>query len=55
MQGVTTGSCRHEAVDIAVKSLAPISKSTQATILGRKERFDILNAAFINGVFKSCV
>jgi 2-methylcitrate dehydratase PrpD len=48
--GVTTGSCRHEAVDIAIKSLAPVSKSKQATILGRKERFDILNAAFINGV-----
>ena len=48
--GVTTGSCRHEAVDISIKSLAPVSKSNQATILGRKERFDILNAAFINGV-----
>jgi 2-methylcitrate dehydratase PrpD len=48
--GVTTGSCRHEAVDISIKSLGPVSKSNQATILGRKERFDILNAAFINGV-----
>jgi len=48
--GVTVGSCQHEAVNIAINSLRPISNSTQATILGRKERFDPLNAAFINGV-----
>ena len=40
--GVTTGSCRHEAVDISIKSLAPISKSTQATILGRKDRKSVV-------------
>jgi len=48
--GVTVGSCHHEAVDIAIGTLAPLVGSKQATILGRKERFDILNAAFINGV-----
>ena len=48
--GVTVGSCQHEAVNIAINSLRPISNSNQATILGRKERFDPLNAAFINGV-----
>jgi 2-methylcitrate dehydratase PrpD len=48
--GVTIGSCRHEAVDIAVATLAPLSASKQATILGRKERFDVFNAAFINGI-----
>jgi 2-methylcitrate dehydratase PrpD len=48
--GVTVGSCQHEAVNIAINSLRPISNSSQATILGRNERFDPLNAAFINGV-----
>jgi len=48
--GVTVGSCQHEAVNIAINSLRPISNSNQATVLGRKERFDPLNAAFINGV-----
>ncbi len=48
--GVTVGSCKHEAVEIAIQSLSAVSASKQATILGRKERFDALNAAFINGV-----
>ena len=48
--GVTIGSSRHEAVDISIKALTPISGSKQSTILGRHERFDALNAAFINGV-----
>ena len=48
--GVTVGSCRHKAIDICIESLRPVSGSKQASILGRSERFDILNAAFINGV-----
>jgi 2-methylcitrate dehydratase PrpD len=48
--GVTIGSCQHEAVNISINTLRKISDSKQATILGRKERFDPLNAAFINGV-----
>ena len=48
--GVTLGSSRHEAVAISIKALTPVSGSKQATILGRHERFDALNAAFINGV-----
>ena len=48
--GVTLGSSRHEAVDISIKALRPVSGSKQATVLGRRERFDALNAAFINGV-----
>jgi len=48
--GVTVGSCRHEAVDISINGLRLVSGSNQATILGRSERFDALNAAFINGV-----
>ena len=48
--GVTIGSCRHPAIDICIASLRPVSSSSQASIFGRHERFDILNAAFINGV-----
>jgi 2-methylcitrate dehydratase PrpD len=48
--GVTIGSCQHEAVRISIDTLRPISDSKQSTILGRKERFDPLNATFINGV-----
>jgi len=48
--GVTVGSCQHEAVNICIDSLRPVSHSNQASILGRRERFDPLNAAFINGV-----
>lgn len=48
--GVTIGSCQHEAVHISIDTLRKVSSSQQATILGRKERFDPLNAAFINGV-----
>ena len=48
--GVTIGSCHHEAVDIAIATLSPLSASRQATIMGRKERFDVFNASFINGI-----
>ena len=48
--GVTVGSSRHPAVNISVESLSLVSGSKQASILGRPERFDILNATFINGV-----
>jgi 2-methylcitrate dehydratase PrpD len=48
--GVTVGGSRHETVNIAVDALAPFSGPAQATILGRRERFDVMNAAFLNGV-----
>jgi 2-methylcitrate dehydratase PrpD len=48
--GVAVGGSHHETVDIAVAALAPFSGPPQASILGRRERFDIMNAAFINGV-----
>jgi 2-methylcitrate dehydratase PrpD len=48
--GVAVGGSHHETVDIAVVALSPFSGPSQAGILGRKERFDIMNAAFINGV-----
>jgi 2-methylcitrate dehydratase PrpD len=48
--GVAVGGSRHVTVNIAVDALAPFSGPAQATILGRRERFDVMNAAFVNGV-----
>jgi 2-methylcitrate dehydratase PrpD len=48
--GVTVGGSHHETIDRAVAALAPFSGASHAGILGRTERFDIMNAAFINGV-----
>lgn len=48
--GVAIGGSHHQTVDIAVSALQPFSGPQQATLFGRKERFDIMNAAFINGV-----
>jgi 2-methylcitrate dehydratase PrpD len=48
--GVAVGGSRHETVRVAMAALQPFSGPPQASILGRRERFDIMNAAFINGV-----
>jgi 2-methylcitrate dehydratase PrpD len=48
--GVAVGGSHHETIDNAVRALAPFSSSSHAGVLGRAERFDIFNAAFINGV-----
>jgi 2-methylcitrate dehydratase PrpD len=48
--GVGIGGSHHQTVDIAASALAPFSGPAQASLLGRRERFDIMNAAFINGV-----
>src|ERR1700760_2641902 len=48
--GVAIGGSHHETVDIAVSALGPFSGPQQASLLGRRERFDIMNAAFLNGV-----
>jgi 2-methylcitrate dehydratase PrpD len=48
--GCTLGGSRHETVSIAISALAPFSGPAQASILGRKERLDILNTALINGI-----
>jgi 2-methylcitrate dehydratase PrpD len=48
--GVAIGGSHHETVDVAVSALAPFSGPAQASLLGRSDRFDILNAAFLNGV-----
>lgn len=48
--GVAIGGSHHQTVDIAVSALAPFSGPAQASLFGRRERFDIMNAAFLNGV-----
>ena len=48
--GVAIGGSHHETVDVAVSALQPFSGPPQAGLFGRTERFDILNAAFLNGV-----
>jgi 2-methylcitrate dehydratase PrpD len=48
--GVAIGGSRHQTIEIAVAALSPFSCPAQASLLGRRERFDIMNATFINGV-----
>lgn len=48
--GCAVGGSRHEAVGIAAAALAPFAGPGQATLLGRRERVDILNASLINGI-----
>src|SRR5436305_1397946 len=48
--GCAVGGSRHETVDRAVAALAPMSGPGEATVLGRRERFDPLTAALMNGI-----
>jgi len=48
--GCAIGGSKHETLNIAIAALAPFSGPAQASILGRRERMDVLNAAFMNGV-----
>ncbi|MDQ1119047.1 MULTISPECIES: MmgE/PrpD family protein [Pseudoxanthomonas] len=48
--GVAIGGSQHETVEVAVSALQPFSGPPQAGLFGRVERFDIMNAAFLNGV-----
>jgi len=48
--GVAIGGCRHEAVGIALATVAEFSGPPKASVLGRTERLDILHAALINGM-----
>ena len=47
---VAVGGSRHEAVEIALAAVTPFAGPPQATILGRKERLDIMNAPLLNGI-----
>jgi 2-methylcitrate dehydratase PrpD len=48
--GCAVGGSKHETLNIAISALAPFSGPAQASILGRRERMDVLNAAFMNGL-----
>jgi 2-methylcitrate dehydratase PrpD len=48
--GCAVGGSRHETVEIALAALAPFSGPAQASVLGRRERLDVLNAALLNGI-----
>ncbi len=48
--GVAIGGSRDKTVEIAAAALAPFSGPQQASLLGRQERFDVMNAAFLNSV-----
>jgi 2-methylcitrate dehydratase PrpD len=48
--GCAIGGCRDEAVDTALAALSEFAGRPQATILGRSERMDILNAAALNAL-----
>jgi 2-methylcitrate dehydratase PrpD len=48
--GCAVGGSRHETLDRAIAALAPFSGQPQASVLGRRERLDILHASLMNGI-----
>ncbi len=48
--GCSIGGSRHPAVNKAIAALGPFSGPPEANVLGRSERFDIMHAAFMNGI-----
>lgn len=48
--GCAVGGSRHETIDAAIGALAPFAGPAQASVLGRRERMDILNASLLNGI-----
>lgn len=48
--GCVLGGSQSEAVGMAISALSPFFGPAQASLLGRKDRIDILNAALINGI-----
>ena len=48
--GCALGGSIEPALDIAIDVLGPFSGTASATVLGRRERFDELNAALLNGI-----
>ncbi|HTI87329.1 MAG TPA: MmgE/PrpD family protein [Alphaproteobacteria bacterium] len=43
--GCAVGGARHETVNRAISALKPFSGPDQATVLGRRDRMDILHTA----------
>jgi len=48
--GVAVGGSRHETVARALAALTPFSGKPEASILGRRDKLDILNASLVNGI-----
>lgn len=48
--GCALGGSTHESVNIAISALSPFSGPAQASIIGRKERLDILHTSLMNGI-----
>jgi 2-methylcitrate dehydratase PrpD len=48
--GCAIGASHHETIEAMLAALKPFSGPPQATIVGRGDRLDILNAALVNGV-----
>jgi 2-methylcitrate dehydratase PrpD len=48
--GCAVGGSRHETLDIALAALAPFSGPAQASVLGRRDRLDVMHAALMNGI-----
>jgi 2-methylcitrate dehydratase PrpD len=48
--GCALGGCGDEAMSLAIRVLAPTFGASDAGIVGRTERCDLLNAAFLNAV-----
>src|SRR5580704_6980653 len=47
--GCALGGCGDEAVGLAIRVLGPTFGRGEAGVIGRSERCDVLNAAFLNG------
>ena len=48
--GCAIGASAHQTVESAWSAMRPFAGNAQATLLGRRERTDILNAALVNGI-----
>ena len=48
--GCAIGAANHETINRAWAALAPFAGAAQASLVGRRERTDVLHAALINGV-----
>jgi 2-methylcitrate dehydratase PrpD len=48
--GCAVGAAEHETVNNAVSALLPFCGSGQASLLGRRERVDVLHASLLNGI-----
>jgi 2-methylcitrate dehydratase PrpD len=48
--GCAIGGSHHETIEIALAAISPFAGPGQSALLGRSERLDIMNAAFLNGI-----